>query len=235
VFDLKPGIIASAVAFTLSFLIGIVSGAGFLTVLIRALVFAVVFFGLVLLASYLIRTFMPDLMPGGEETDSDQGLDNDGLAMDRAGLAPGARVDVSVGDDDVDDDLAPFLDSAEQGRDNANAVGMDQQGEDGYTGKGLVGSERQSEAGSTVEAVTGDATVDVPAKPPELIGDVDALPPLDTFADSFVSPIGVEEGEGSSRPPSSSSSSAGSGAGGDFKAKEMAMAIQTILKRDQKG
>jgi len=235
VFELKPGIIASAVAFTLSFLTGIVSGAGFLTVLIRASVFALVFFGLVLLASYLLRSFMPELMPGGEGTDSDQDSESDGMSMDRAGLAPGARVDVSVGDDEDEDDLAPFLDVAERGGDRAGGVGLDQQEEDDYTGKGLVGSERHSEAGSMGDAASGEAVAEAPAKPPELIGDVDALPALDTFADSFISPIGVEDGEGSNRSPSSLSGSAGTGAGGDFKAKEMAMAIQTILKRDQKG
>ncbi len=232
-FDLKPGIIASAVAFTLSLLIGIVSGAGFLIVLIRAVIFAVVFFGLVFLASYLVRSFMPELMPGAEGADSDQDQDSDGTTMDRAGLAPGAQVDVSVGDDE--DDLTPFLDAADQVNDKADGAGMDHQGEDDYTGKGLVGSGRHNEAGSAGNVASGGTTAEVPAKPPELIGDVDALPALDTFADSFVSPIGVEEGEGSKRSSSGSSSSAGSGAGGDFKAKEMAMAIQTILKRDQKG
>jgi len=212
-----------------------VSGAGFLTVLIRALVFAVVFFGLVLLASYLIRNFMPELMPDGESRDSDQGLDSDETIADQAGFPPGARVDVSVGDDDEDDDLAPFLDSADQTSDKAAVSGMDQQGEDDYTGKGFVGSGHRNEAGSLGDTSSDETGAEVPAKPPELIGDVDALPPLDAFADSFVSPIGVEEGEGSSRSPANSSGSAGSGAGGDFKAKEMAMAIQTILKRDQKG
>ena len=234
-FDLKPGIIASAVAFTLSFLIGLVSGAGFLILLIRALVFAVTFFALALLASYLLRSFMPELISGGESMESDQGLDSDEPLIDRAGFAPGAHVDVSIGDSEEEDDLAPFLDAAEQGEYKAGGTGMDQQEEDDYTGKGLVGSERNYEAEPRGNSAFGETAAEVPAKPPELIGDVDALPALDTFADSFVSPIGVEEGEGSSHTPTVSSGSAGSGAGGDFKAKEMAMAIQTILKRDQKG
>jgi len=233
VFDLKPGIIASATAFALSFLIGVVSGAGFLIVLLRALVFAAVFFGLVFLAVYLLRSFMPELMPGAEGVNGDPGMDSDGVSMDGGGSALGARVDVSIGGED-DDDLAPFLETADQGIEKTAGIGMDQQGEDDYTGKGLVGSERHDNAGSMAGKASFDGVAEVPAKPPELIGDVDALPALDTFADSFVSPIGVEEGDGSHRS-SSSPSGSGSDAGGDFKAKEMAMAIQTILKRDQKG
>jgi len=234
VFDLKPGIIASATAFVLSFLIGIVSGAGILIVLLRALVFALVFFGLVFLAVFLLRNFMPELMPGAESNDSDQDMENDGISMDGDGAVPGTMVDLSIGGDD-EDDLAPFLDAADQVNEKTVRAGMDQKGEDDYTGKGLVGSERRGTDGFMARAASVETVAEVPAKPPELIGDVDALPALDTFADSFVSPIGVEEGEGSNRSSASPSNSTGSGAGGDFKAKEMAMAIQTILKRDQKG
>jgi hypothetical protein len=67
---------------------------------------------------------------------------------------------------------------------------------------------------------------------------VDVLPDLDSMSDSFVSPLMQDAAEGSSGEPAgprSFSAPRASETGGDFDPKEMAAAIQTILKRDQKG
>jgi hypothetical protein len=72
-----------------------------------------------------------------------------------------------------------------------------------------------------------------------LIGDVDILPDLESLSDSFITPLsvdGVEDGDESPRvAPRNASLSASKGDPGDFDSKEMAMAIQTILKREEKG
>jgi hypothetical protein len=243
-FDIKLGVGAAGAAFILSLLVGLVSGAGFLVVLVRALVFAALFFGLSLGAQKLLSLFVPELLglPGAEDVEQDTEI--------------GSRIDVVVGDEPegqaiegyvavesprkrtiIEDDeggeaeeIAGFL--PEDGLGEAAAVGdvvgLDQGGEGRYTEKGDT---------SGVSHTYGSKGVE-PALPSGLIDDVDVLPDLDSMSDSFVSPLVEEATERSSAEsfsPRLSSASRSSETGGDFDPREMAAAIQTILKRDQKG
>lgn len=65
------------------------------------------------------------------------------------------------------------------------------------------------------------------------VDELDVLPDLDSLSDSFIAPIGdAQDEEGFAGRPSPS----GGGGGGDAgDAAVMAKAIQTILRRDQKG
>lgn len=232
-------------AFLLSALIGAVSGAAFLAVLARALILAVVFAGLAAGAYWLIDRFLPDLLtgeggPGEESVFVDQASAG---ASDGVGRPPGRRVDISVdgelpaaggrnrleieeAEDPGFDEPSAVLD-AEPGEGDDLPAGLDQSAEAGYTGEASV---------RPIPGVRKPAKTTA-ARPPALAGEVDILPDLESLSDSFISAsvesaLGGEENETYAPPTRGRSEPAQAG---KFESQEMASAIQTILKRDQKG
>jgi hypothetical protein len=244
-FDIKLGVGAAGAAFILSLLVGLVSGAGFIIVLVRALVFAALFFGLSFGAQKLLALFVPELLglPGAQEVEPDSeigsridvvvGDETEGPTIEGSVAAEAPRKRAVIEDDEGEEaeEIAGFL--PEDGIGGAAAaatdeVGLDQGSEGRYTEKRDTDGVANTFGGKGVE----------PALPSGLIDDVDVLPDLDSMSDSFVSPLVEEATERSSAEsfsPRLSSASRSSETGGDFDPREMAAAIQTILKRDQKG
>jgi hypothetical protein len=245
-FDPKLSAITGGIALVLSFLVGLVSGVGFPWILIRALGFGAAFFVLAGCAHWLISQFLPELLERGEE---DAGLD---------ALGPGSRVDISVSDEgeesgpggpprggfspdmDAEDGLTDLVGGVSPPDENAplSGNGLDQKAEDGYTRKGRVdeGALNRAPASSQGAAVPAAASLET-----ESFDMVDELPSLELMSDVFITPPIEDGGAGLI---ASSSGHAGSHAGGgnkpqnlggDFNVKEMASAIQTILKREDKG
>jgi len=217
VFSIKVCSIVAGGAFLLSFIAGIIGGAGFIAILFRAIIFAALAFGFATGAGFLINRFLPELMEASSSFDSerpDAMNEESGSELDHLG----GTVDVSVGGDT--DELLDYVASAgEESAETANSSsGLDQESEGGYTEGG----------GMSVTAATA-------ARPPDLIGDVDVLPDLEGLSDSFVTPITVGDSDNRSESRKPSVSASAQGSSGQFDSKEMAMAIQTILKRDQKG
>jgi hypothetical protein len=127
----------------------------------------------------------------------------------------GSRVNISVDGDDMEESggaLDPNSDSFGE-----NVLGLDQKNEEGYTSKGEA-----PPSGAAVPAA-GDA---------DGSGEVDILPDLDTMAEAFIPAVDSGQPQEASRP---SSGNKPEKLDGDFNTKEMAAAIQTILKRDEKG
>jgi hypothetical protein len=173
-FNPKISGIAAGIGFLLSSLLGIITGASFPLLVIRALIFAVVFFGLVSAGYWAIDRFLPELMGSSGEAP-----------------ALGARVDISVGDE--------FLENPGETGENIDLPGntLDQDDEDGYTRKGNL------EIGS---------------------------------GESAASPEGPAGGLASEGSLFDIEGKAGKkGLEGDFDVQKMASAIQTILKREDKG
>ncbi len=212
-FNPKFSLISAAIAFMLSFLIGLLNGAALLVVLLRAVSFSVAFFVLGFVAYWLLARYIPELLsPEAQDIDSR----GDGPVQENPGI--GANVDVSVGDDeDYTDSERP---SPEEGEENTAA--MDQNDKDGYTGDDLVSSASAPSAGAA------------PALPSGFRDDVDVLPDLEGMSDSFVSPI-ADENAGSEPAGTPRKQRGAGGDSGSFDSREMAAAIQTLLKRDQKG
>jgi hypothetical protein len=221
-FNLKISGIAGGAGFILSFLLGSIIGASFPLLLIRALIFAVLFFALVSAGYWAIAAYLPELL----DTVHDAG---------EAASPPGGQVDISVGDDNIS--LNEFMENPGESGGDA----LDQNGEDGYTGMGDL-----------EEMLFNPVDPDPPEMdfPAETGDSVDALPDLDLMSGAF----------GSGEPPAVDSSEAGGlasveslfdiegkddrrslekkGLAGEFAGKnvqEMASAIQTILKREDKG
>lgn len=225
-FDVKIASAAAGAAFILSLLVGLFSGVGFGMALLRALFLGAAFFGLAAGAQFAVGRFLPELSGKGEGEDPDDAL--------------GSRVDLSVGDDGSAP-LGAIYGSPSVGQDGGGAAGetgsgLDQGGEGGYTGVADGYAAEASSTGSTasVEAPQGAASFE-PARPPDLVGDVDVLPDLESMSDSFVAPLGEASFAEAGPSRAGGGGSSGGGASGDFDAREMAAAIQTILKREQKG
>jgi hypothetical protein len=233
-------------AFILSLLIGAISGASFVLVLLRALFFAALFFGLGFGAHQLISRFLPELLGPleTENTEVDSGL--------------GSRIDLVVGDEG-ERPMAEVKDAAERLRKRPTVENEEEEAEeieafmpiDGVTQAAaateaeksdVAGLDQGTEGRYTQQRDAGGLALEgkgvEAALPPGLIDDVDVLPDLESMTDSFVSPLveeATERSSGESFPSRPSSTSRSSEIGGDFDPREMASAIQTILKRDQKG
>jgi hypothetical protein len=211
--------------FVLSFLVGLAAGAHFPLLLIRAFIFAAVFFALASAGYGALQLYMPEL-----------------FAQDSGDVpALGGQVDISVGDEDdgsgdislesggLGDDLNDFLENPG----NSGGDTLDQTGEAVYTDGGMP------------EEIPGSSKPALPENPglsPGGADSVDMLPDLDAMSGAFSS--GAASSEGKAAGPGSPASSVGGGMGGrsrkqgldeDFNVKEMASAIQTILKRENKG
>jgi hypothetical protein len=222
VFNPKISGAFAGAGFILSLLIGLITGAQFPLILLRAFIFAAVFFALASAGYGAIQLYLPEL-----------------FAKDPVGApALGAQVDISVGDDNdgaggfslesggLGDDLNEFLENPG----NSGGDTLDQTGEAVYTGEGAV------------EEIQGDPKPALPENPGFSPGDtdsVDMLPDLDAMSGAFSSgsvPSGGEAvGTGSPAGSLGGGQSKKPGLDENFNVKEMASAIQTILKRENKG
>ncbi|GHV56486.1 hypothetical protein AGMMS49579_21100 [Spirochaetia bacterium] len=250
--NLKVSGIAAMAGFILSLLVGIASGGRVPVSLLRALLFSMVFFGLSCGIWVLINRFLPELLSPGAAAGEDNFIPEE----------DGSHVDISVddGDDTIpEEDSADgpgnILDSIEN--DNAPAVsainqdspwepaaledlgigsppadiGMDQNNKESYTKKEgdlLLGKEAASDF--------------VPTPLPMSLGtggrngeDLESLPDLDAMAGAFM-PSEDAEGEDVSPVISSvekkPSGTKGQSMGGNLNSRELASAIQNILKKD---
>jgi hypothetical protein len=208
VFNPKVLAFAGGAGFILSLLIGMISGAGFLMALIRALIFAALFAGMAAGASWLIVHFLPELIE----------------AEDAEVNVPGSRVNISVEGDVPEDGLDPNADSF-----GGNVLGLDHGAETGYTeGK----DESVPAFGAAAETASTVPAVPTASDQGEEADAVDVLPDLEAMSEVFLPPAGEEE---LSSPQRSVAGNRPENLEGDFNAKEMAAAIRTILKREEKG
>jgi len=213
VIDFRVSGIAAGIAFILSLIIGIISGAGFPYLLLRALIFAGVFFALSGLGYWAVSRFLPELLSEGGGADGDE--------FDIP--APGSRVDISEGSSvegafpedasDAVDDIA--------GRPSAvkkqPISPLDQNEDTGYNEEG--GFDSLEASGSSEDAPT-EALPDMGSLSEDSDDDDE-----DLGTDSFDPPPEQQRRPSSKKPAIA----------GDFDAKDLARAIQTVLKKEEKG
>ena len=206
-FNIRWSAIAGGFAFILSLLISLVSGAGIFS-LVRAGIFGGIFFILGSGVYWAISMFLSDL-------------------FDRAAPEPArAKVDITLeGDDGLIaesgmDGLADLVGDA------SNPTVLDQLDEDAYNAsEGLEEAPGPRNAGSFGYAIPIDG-----------LDSIDTLPNFEGA--SAMQPLAVEETmENPINPPPperrpSVNSAQPAELDGDFQAKEIAQAIQTILKRE---
>jgi len=166
-FDLKWGIIPAAAAFALAMLVSFtLAQAGFGTALLRAFVFAAVFFGIGCAARALIGGYLPELLNAEDETDGGEasvfpmdlsGAGQNAKSAETAASPSGSNINITLDDEDSGQEVAfppmgmdnsssdenPLLGNAAGGSGGSTAGGgrsgdIDQSGTKGYN-SGLAG------------------------------------------------------------------------------------------------
>ena len=254
--NLRTSGIIAGVAFILSLLIGMISNASMPMLVLRPVIFAVLFFIISAFARFLVNHFLPELLEDG-------GLDDTPL--------PGSRINITEGDTSefTPGNIQPFAkppvmgaqaDDSENGLGNISELMMrgpmsqasdgrvqagsspletlDQDAQDGYNTGGeaeeFSGPESPSSLGPLSLEGTGVRTVGIPDS-------VDVLPDLDSMAGAFLPSSGEgvsDTTEYSVSTPSPKPSSGGKKApawAGDFNAKDMAAGLRTILSKEKEG
>lgn len=217
-FNPKISGVIAGIAFTLSFLTGLFTGSQFFPVLLRAFILGIVFFVLSSLVYWVISRFLPELLTSFPDESGETDV-------------PGSKIDISI---DASDEEPETENSGntEPGNSVPPIQGLDQKRQDDYNKEEVVFS-----------AVDSVKTTAVPET--DSVESVDVLPDLELMSGSFAQ---TEESDDESEVaemeddllPSTPSMSGPSrkqknSDPGDFNVQEMASAIQTILRRDEKG
>jgi hypothetical protein len=225
-FNFKVAGIAAGAAFAFSLLIGLINRIGPLVLLFRALVFAALFFGLSCLIFWILGQFVPELLSAPED---DFDIPAAGSQVNITLGSPVEGAFPADGSEEVDD-IAGRPGFSLPREESAGAP-LDQDGNDLYT----VGENLADGQGSPVAGISqGDVPVSsVP------FNSVEELPGMDDFSDAPKPPGKGSDSEAFSFddpvPKRSSSRSGNQTLAGDFNPKDLARAIQTALKKDEKG
>jgi hypothetical protein len=270
VLDLKFSGIFAGAAFVLSLLIGLISRSTMPMLIVRPLIFAVIFFALSAVIKILVSSKLPELLEGSAGGDSPRPgsriniLEDDGASDSSAmteGFISGALGQASMGarPDDSEDNLGDISElsrrisslhsSGEDTTAEEGIAGIDQNEKESYTDNGGSGgsvvpdfSNMFSAGSSSIEGgppAGGQArAAGASAGSKKNIGlDSDeGLPDLDSMAEAFMSGSPGDEGanERSSPGPSRRSDKTPKWTE-DFDAKEIAMGIRSVLKKDKEG
>jgi hypothetical protein len=223
--------IAAGAALIFSLLLGLASGTPFPALALRALAFGILFFMLFCLIFWLVNRFIPELLSVSGSSLSGLNISpgQGGASAASSGSAAGAfpSSGSAAADDEVDDIESKVFESLTRG----SAQQDFSPNKDGVSDPSASGGLDQKEEEDYTEKRTSAAQ---PA------GD-DLMPDFDALSEAFSmnSGSGEEEPDGGieavpvdRRPKSGSKKS--DALKGDFNPKELAQAIQTVLKKDEK-
>ena len=254
-FSMRASGIAACGAFILSLIVGIVNGASMPMLILRPVIFAVIFFILAGVFHIIINRFLPELLEDSRD-------DSDFLPGSRINILEGDSADTSqeyqaavpgkpfmgAQPDDSEDGLGDVSDLLKKGglsvlSDEGTRSGMDQNEEDEYTKIRELGDSPKPEAAG---GLGGNAFKEVPPRSvdsstpgePDM---VDMLPDLESMAGAFLPASvggGTDTTDGSVSGPSLKKAPSGGKAAswaGDFNAKDMAAGLRTILSKEKEG
>lgn len=244
-FNLKTSGIIAVMAFILSFAIGLFNRTSLPMVIIRALLFSVLFFVVSGLVRILIGRFLPELLEGGamEEDTSfipgsrvniTEGDDyNQGVSAGYAQPAPRPAVQ-GAQPDDSDEGLGNISDLLVRGASGlGDGGGIDQNGIDGYNEEGGMEDFPAIPSAQSVSSFGGGGTAEIP-------GSEELLPDLESMAGAFSPSSGKTDSETteysvSTPAPKASSRNKAPAWSGDFNAKELAAGLRTVLNKEKEG
>ncbi|WP_394706921.1 hypothetical protein [Marispirochaeta sp.] len=197
-------------AFIVSFLVGLISGVGFGSIILRALLSAMIFAGIGMGISLIGKTLFPELVLDENNT-TDQDTDGDGEPE----KASGGTVDITLEDDEED-----------------NNTVTPQSGGGLFSEDDEFVEEIQSSSSTEPEAVVSGEENGESDEALDSFESVDGLPSLDAFSDSFESSWDTDSSGGSA--------ASGQEADIDIMGEtqnpgEVAKAVKTMMKRDQEG
>lgn len=229
-FEPKVPAVGAAIGFVLSFLVGIVAGASFSVLLIRAIIMALLFGGLAFGGKLLVLKYLPELMQQ-EEGPSSGPLDQ------------GTIVDITLGGQDKEDN--PFSNLRDQHQDDmVPDFLMNSEKNDLEPGPEPDVQTRTPQEGFQPTPFLGASINEANTKheAPESAkkghsGGLDVLPDLDDFV-----PHAIDEGvsnkdedevsQGTGERRQDTAFSAAEGKPSSVESETMVKAIRTILTRD---
>jgi hypothetical protein len=225
--DLRAALAVALGAAGLSALVGIFAGVAFGWILVRAIAFGAVMGAVALGAAWLVRRVLPGLIPDrpGEGRDVDESIFSAGAPEPAVGsrvdiVLPGGEADGEAEEVEQADEPAPVGEAVEPEPRQADEISLIDEGE------------RAGGAEAAMPAHQASAERDAR---PEAIDDLDVLPDLDGFTDTFAaaefSSSGGAAAQAQARPEEHGSSRPSDG----LDPASLAKAVRTILKRDQKG
>lgn len=248
--DLRASLVAAGAAVALSALVGVIAGIGILILFFRALACGVFVGAAAYGAILLLRQTVPEVV--APPTESDEGVD----------LEMGGNVDIVLPSEgpvleaESDVGLPSSLEAADDEESSLEPAPLQAPPRQVFPrpkrkieteGEALSASEAAELDDASLlepEARGGEAVAAIPANASSSgdkpgFEDLDVLPDLDGFSDSFTASefaSGGSPSSGSDRPAPRSGGSASSRAGQEgMDPASLAQAVRTILKRDQKG
>ena len=222
-FNFKICGIVAGVACILSLIIGLISGSGFLVLLFRALILGILFFVISCLISWLQIQFLPELFNPEEDT---LGLSS-----------PGSRVNISVGNGPVvgafpadNSEMVDDIDGVSSAAEKLSPEPLDQMENAGYNQPNKIGDDLEFGNSRAARGMNSDRKAD----------SADTLPDMSDLGEGVLGDVSDMVGANainadSYEPRRPKSYSKKSEIKGDFNPKELAQAIQTVLKREEKG
>ena len=234
--SIRASAFAGIGAFALSIIVAIFSRVPFGVLLLRALLSGAGFAVLTYAAIWLLKRFLPEIFDAEIRTVSQDSEGDLGRVVDI--VLPGAEADPGETDGDVS--LSPRIASADQARSRIEAPGShapdsgDLEREVAGLRSDVLIANDPSDASSSGGGMA--------PRPSVALDELDTLPDLDGFSDSFSEalPGGSGAAEGTERDASlfmgasDSMPTAGAPDAGKDPAV-LAKAVQTLLRRDQKG
>ena len=243
--NLKLSVILGCSGMVLSLLTGLLSGAGFPLIFVRAILFGLVFFGFGCGIWILINNFIPEVMFSEASAEAESEIFD---------AQPGSRVNITLDDSKVLSDMYRTLNDGEnvgniedlvsgafkqeesaqpQGHSSDAGQGMDQITEDGYTGNGNW----RNSVSSNPQTGLHDSQESIQNTQGGLDNPNNGLLDLDSMAGSFLGSTADSEPVNSAEPfVPAVRSPLGNKAqklDGDFNPRELAAGIRTVLNKDE--
>ncbi|MCL2832227.1 MAG: hypothetical protein FWD78_03570 [Treponema sp.] len=236
-FNLRVSIIAGGLAFILSLMIGVLSRSSFPALVLRPLLFGILFFGLPVLISLLVSRFLPEL------------LDNSANAPDIP--LPGSKIDIR--ENAASMPVMPAMPAvpAEDGAPDYAAADESEEGLGNITDAINIAAANvsaEAQTGQAAPAGTIPAGLDQDTQKsyndrkqgnvPLSEGGFDILPDLESLAGAFMPAAGNKEEETYEYPESdvpkrSSMGSKSKKMDVDFSPKDLAAGIRTIIDKQE--
>ncbi len=242
--DLRASLVAAGAATALSALVGVIAGVGFLTLVARALLGGLALGATTYGVLFLLRATVPGILsPADPAAESETSAGEDALR--------GTNVDIVLPGEAVSPesflgaDASPryFADPAIAKESGASALAQESGlGEDEASDLSPVDDasllEPEELVGGSAAAIPSGAGFERDRRPSPGFEDLDVLPDLEGFSDSFTASEFSSGGSSSESGPKGRGSQAGSTARPGQEGLDpasLAKAVRTILKRDQKG
>lgn len=253
--DLRASLVAAGAAVALSALVGVIAGVGILILFLRALACGVFVGAAAYGAIFLLRQTVPEVVAPPIESDGGVDLEMGGnvdIVLPSEGPVLEAESDVDIPSsleaaEDEESGLEPAPPQASPYQAPSRQVFPRPKRKVETEGEALRASEAAELEDASLlepEARGVEAVAAIPANASSArdkpgFEDLDVLPDLDGFSDSFTASefaSGGSPSSGSDRPAPRSGGSASPRAGQEgMDPASLAQAVRTILKRDQKG